>query len=418
MILRGDLIRDEYEFVEGVSMKTKRSLPVMAAAGLITLATLACQFASAAPTLVNPPVSSAPVTNSEPPISVQAPLNPDASQDAFVALYQRVIPGVVTIKVSSQQGEAMGAGFVYDTAGHVITNFHVVDGAQDNKVEVDFNDGYKAYATVIGTDLDSDLAVLNVQAPANEFHPLTLGDSDKVQIGQTVIAIGNPFRYLGSMSVGIISGLHRTLDSLHATPNGGQPFTAGDLLQTDTPINPGNSGGPLFNLNGEVIGVNRAIETNTFSSSGNAVNSGVGFSVSSNIIKRVVPVLIQNGKYDYPYLGISSVSLGNPSQGGLSLDDINALGLKQFTGTYVTEVTPGGPADQAGLKAGTQETSVQGLLAGGDLIVAVDGRPVIQYDDLISYLITQKSAGDTIVLTVIRDGQKLDLKLTLGKRPS
>jgi 2-alkenal reductase len=325
---------------------------------------------------------------------------------------------VVVIKITSQQGEALGSGFVYDTNGNVVTNYHVVQGAANSKVEVDFMDGYKAYGTVVGTDLDSDLAVVKVQAPAVEFHALALGDSDQVQIGQTVVAIGSPFRYLGSMSVGIISGLHRTLDSEHATPNGGQPFTAGDLLQTDTAINPGNSGGPLFNLNGEVIAVNRAIETADFSSSGQPINSGVGFAVSSNIIKRVVPVIIQSGKYDYPYLGISSVSLGNPSQGGLTLDEINALGLKQTTGTYVTELAGGGPAEQAGLKIGSTPTSIQGLMAGGDLIVAIDGRPVLQYDDLISYLITHKSPGDTVVLSVIRGGEKQDITVKLGKRPS
>jgi 2-alkenal reductase len=171
-------------------------------------------------------------------------------------------------------------------------------------------------------------------------------------------------------------------------------------------------------MSGEVIGVNRAIETADYSASGQPVNSGVGFAVSSNIIKRVVPVIIKDGKYDYPYLGISSVSLGNPSQGGLSLDEINVLGLKQTTGTYVTDLANGGPAQQAGLKAGTQQTSIQGLLGGGDLIVAIDGHPVIQYDDLISYLITHKSPGETITLTVIRDGQKQDLQLKLGSRPS
>src|SRR5512140_302415 len=397
-------------------MKTRRGLPVMAAVALVTLATLACQFGSA-PVSTQPELP-APATNNQPPIAVQAPVNPAAAQDAFTALYQRVIPGVVVIKVTSQQGEALGSGFVYDTSGNVVTNFHVVQGADNNKVEVDFMDGYKAYATIVGTDLDSDLAVVKVDAPASEFHALTVGDSDQAQIGQTVIAIGNPFRYLGSMSVGVISGLHRTLESEHATPNGGQPFTAGDLLQTDTAINPGNSGGPLFNLNGEVIGVNRAIETADYSATGQPVNSGVGFSVSSNIIKRVVPVIIKDGQYTYPYLGISSVSLGNPSQGGLTLDEINALGLKQFTGTYVTDVVQGGPADQAGIKPGTQQTSVQGLLAGGDLIIAVDGHPVIEYDDLISYLVTHKSPGDTIVLTVVRDGQKQDLPLKLGGRPA
>ena len=398
-------------------MKTKRTLPVMAAAIIVTLATLACQLTAPRPTSANPEAN-APAINSQPPISVQAPLNPAAAQDAFVTLYQQVIPGVVIIKVTTQQGNALGSGFVYDTGGHVVTNFHVVQGAANDKVEVDFMDGFKAYGTVVGTDLDSDLAVVKVDAPASQFHPLTVGDSDKVAIGQTVVAIGNPFEYLGSMTVGVISGLHRTLDSEHATPNGGQPFTAGDLLQTDTPINPGNSGGPLFNLNGEVIGVNRAIETNNFSSNGNAVNSGVGFSVSSNIIKRVVPVIIQSGKDDYPYLGISSISLGNPSQGGLTLDEINVLGLKQTTGTYITQLAANGPAAQAGLKAGTEQTSIQGLLAGGDLIVAIDGHAVVQYDDLISYLITHKSPGDNVVLTIIRDGQKQDLTLTLGKRPS
>ena len=398
-------------------MRMKRNLPVLAAAALMTFAILACQVVAPSPSAAAPQTP-APLTNNEPPISVQAPLNPAAAQDAFVAIYQRVIPGVVVIKVASQQGEALGAGFVYDTAGHVVTNFHVVDGAASNKVEVDFMSGFKAYGTVTGTDLDSDLAVLKVDAPASEFHPLAIGDSDAVAIGQTVIAIGNPFRFLGSMSVGVVSGVHRTLDSAHATPNGGQPFTAGDLLQTDTAINPGNSGGPLFNLNGEVIGVNRAIETADYSASGQPVNSGVGFSVSSNIVKRVVPVIIQSGKYDYPYLGISSVSLGNPSQGGLTLDEINVLGLKQFTGTYVTDLAKGGPAEQAGLKAGTQTTSVQGLLGGGDLIIAVDGHPILQYDDLISYLVTHRSPGDIITLTVLRGDQKQDIKLTLGKRPS
>ncbi len=399
-------------------MNRKRTLQVVGAVAIVTLATLACQFASAVPGITQPPVVAQPLTNNEPPLSVQAPENPLAAQDAFVALYQKVIPGVVIIKVSSSQGEALGSGFVYDTGGHVVTNYHVVDGAPNDKVEVDFMDGYKAYGTVIGTDLDSDLAVLNVAAPASEFHPLTLGDSDKVAIGQTVIAIGNPFRYLGSMTVGVISGLHRTLDSLHATPNSGRPYLAADLLQTDTPINPGNSGGPLFNINGEVIGVNRAIETADFSSTGQPVSSGVGFSVSSNIIKRVVPVLIQSGKYDYPYMGISSVSLGNPSQGGLTLDEINALGLKQYTGTYITDVVAGGPADKAGLKAGTQATSVPGLQAGGDLIIAIDGHPVLQYDDLMSYLITQKGAGDTVVLTILRNGQQQQVTMALGKRPA
>jgi S1-C subfamily serine protease len=398
-------------------MKNKRGLLVGA---VLALSMLACQFSSGIP-ITTAPQSSAPQSSSstsgQPPLSVQSPVNPAAAQDAFVALYQHVSAGVAIIKVTNSQGAALGSGFTYDSAGHVVTNYHVVQGATNGKVEVDFLSGYKAYGTVIGTDLDSDLAVIKVDAPASELHPLSLGDSDALNIGQTVIAIGNPFEYFGSMSVGVISALHRTLDSAHATPDGNQNYTAGDLLQTDTAINPGNSGGPLFNISGEVIGVNRAIETTNFTATGEPLNSGVGFAVSSNIIKRVVPVIIHSGKYDYPYLGISSISLGNPSRGGLSLDEINALGLKQFTGTYVTDVARGGPADQAGVKAGTTPTSFPNLNAGGDLIVAIDGHPVVQYDDMIAYLITHKSAGDTVVLRVVRGGQKSDISITLGKRP-
>lgn len=270
--------------------------------------------------------------------------------------------------------------------------------------------GFKTYGTVVGTDLDSDLAIVKVDAAASELHPLPLGDSSALKVGQTVIAIGNPFGLNGTMTVGIISALGRTLDSEHATPNGGQPFTAGDIIQTDAAINPGNSGGPLFNLSGEVIGVNRAIRTSNYTSNGEPLNSGIGFAVSSNIIKRVTPVLIKDGTYDYPYLGMSSIS-------DLGLEEIQALGLTEYTGAYVTAVVSGGPADQAGLKAGTQPTSIQGLNAGGDLITAIDGREVKQFDDLLAYLITNKSPGDTVVLTVLRSGQKQDITITLGKRP-
>jgi len=384
-------------------MKTNR---IYLAFTVLVLAALACQVGTA-------PLTSAPpstTTVNQAPISVQAPANPAVQQDALVALYKAAIPGVVAIQVTTAQGGALGSGFVFDSQGHIVTNYHVVQGAQNNKVEVDFNSGYKTYGTVIGTDLDSDLAIIKVDAPAAEIHPLTIGDSSAVQVGQTVIAIGNPFGFNGTMTVGVISGLGRTLDSEHATPNGGQPFTAGDIIQTDAAINPGNSGGPLFNLSGEVIGVNRAIQTTNFTSTGQPVNSGIGFAVASNIVKRVAPILISAGKYDYPYLGISSSS-------GLSLDEIQALGLTQDTGAYVTDVVKGGPGDLAGIKAGTQATSIQNLNAGGDLIVAIDGHPVLQFDDMLAYLIENKSPGDKVVVTVLRGSQKQDLTVTLGKRP-
>ncbi len=393
-------------------MKTKGIWIVLSA---VVVTSLAGQLAGTGPlpTTVQQPVAT---VVSQPPLQVQSPQNPAAAQDALVTIYQQSIPGVVAIQVVTSQGGALGSGFVYDTQGDIVTNFHVVDGAQNNKVEVDFNSGYKAYGTVVGTDTDSDIAIVKVNAPAAELHPLPLGDSSQVKVGQTVVAIGNPFGFNGTMTVGIVSGLGRTLDSEHATPNtpgaAGQTFfTAGDIIQTDAAINPGNSGGPLFNLNGEVIGVNRAIQTTNFTSTGEPVNSGIGFAIASNILKRVVPVLNSQGKYDYPYLGISSTS-------SLSLDDIQALGLTQDTGAYVTDVVSGGPADQAGIRAGTQPTSIQGLNARGDLIVAIDGHPVQQFDDLLAYLIENKSPGDKVVLTVLRGNQKMDITITLGKRPA
>lgn len=399
-------------------MRIHRPLAVVV---VLAMAALACQIGAAAPSLqVQSPTSA----SGRPPISVNAPINPLAAQDSFVALYSQLSPGVVIIKVRSANASAAGAGFVYDAAGHVVTNHHVVEGATNDKVEIDFLSGYKAYGTVIGTDLDSDLAVVKVDAPASEFHPLSLGDSDALKIGQTVLAIGNPFMYTGSMSVGIVSGLHRTLDSQHLTADTGRPFTAGDLIQTDAAINPGNSGGPLFNMSGEVVGVNRAIETENFTVAGQPLNSGVGFAVSSNIMRRVIPVMIKDGKYDYPYLGISTYSLGNPSPNStnpvgnaMSLDEIDALGLKQFTGLYLTGLAKGGPAEKAGLKVGTTPTSYAGLYAGGDLITAIDGHQLLQYDDLIAYLITQKSPGDEAVLTVVRGGETVEVTVTLGKRP-
>jgi 2-alkenal reductase len=263
--------------------------------------------------------------------------------------------------------------------------------------------------TVIGTDTDADIAVIDVNAPAQEIHPLPIGDSSTLLVGQPVVAIGNPFGLSGTMTLGIISGLGRTQPA-HASPDGGF-FSTADIIQTDAAINPGNSGGPLFNLSGEVIGVNQSIRTeNVNEITGNAVNSGVGFSISINLVKRIIPALISDGSYEYPYLGISSNS-------DLGLAEVEALGLPQFTGAYVVSVVPGGPAEQAGILAGTQASGIEGLNAGGDLIIAFDGRPIRTFDELLSYLVTNKSPGDTVVLTVLRDGQTVDITVTLGERP-
>lgn len=327
-------------------------------------------------------------------------------EDTLVQLYQQANPGVVAIRVLGGEG-GIGSGFVYNTQGYILTNYHVVEGAED--LEVDFSSGYKTRARVVGTDLDSDLAVLQVEDPPEVLYPLPLGDSDRVKVGQTVVAIGNPFGLDSTMTVGIVSAVGRTLESEHEAPSGGL-FTAGDIIQTDAAINPGNSGGPLLDLRGEVIGINRAIRTNTFALGGQPVNSGIGFAIPINLVKRVVPALISEGKYDYPYLGIGSVD-------NLNLEEIEALGLPQYTGVYILEVTPDSPAERAGLRGGTQPTKYPRLMAGGDLVIAIDGQEVRQFNELLSYLLNNTSPGDTVILTVLRGEEQLELPLTLGKRP-
>ena len=375
----------------------KRIIPAII---ILTLATLACQLGG----LTAP--SQPEVDTTQPSVISPAPVTANAVplDGSLSSLYQQVIPGVVSIRA----GISQGSGFVFDKEGHIITNKHVVEG--QSTVEISFSTGFKAYGTVVGSDTDADVAVIKVDAPAEEIHPLSIGDSSLLQVGQPVVAIGNPFGLDGTMTLGIISGLGRTQQA-HAAPTGVGFFSNADIIQTDAAINPGNSGGPLFNLNGEVVGINQSIRTDNFNEvTGNAVNSGVGFSISINLVNRIVPTLIRDGKYTYPYLGISSSS-------SLTLDAIEALGLDSYTGAYVLTVTPDGPADLAGVKAGDTPTRIQDLNSGGDLIIAFDGKPVNTFDELLSYLITGKSPGDTVVLTVIRDNQQVDLTVTLGERP-
>jgi S1-C subfamily serine protease len=329
------------------------------------------------------------------------------TENVLVNLFKQINPGVVAIRVVTDQGGGEGTGFVFDTQGHIVTNYHVIEN--NTAIEVDFPSGLKVHGKVVGTDLDSDLAVIKVDVPAPQLKPLPMGDSDQLQVGQMVVAIGNPFGLSSTMTLGIISAKGRGLQSIRQTAEG-KTFSAGDVIQTDASINPGNSGGPLLNLKGEVVGVNRAIRTTGATANGEPVNSGIGFAVSGNIVKRVVPVLISKGSYDYPYLGISALD-------EVSLILAEALGLPQSTGAYLVEVVKGGPADQAGLIAGTKDTSLPGLKSAGDLIIAIDNRPVLVYSDLIGYLMTQKSPGDKVILKILRDGKEMEVTITLGKRP-
>lgn len=320
------------------------------------------------------------------------------------SLYEEVNPGVVAIRALTEEGGGLGTGFVWDDEGHIVTNFHVVHSATD--LEVDFPSGFKTKAQILGSDPDSDLAVLELDQLPPELKVLTLGRNQDLLVGQTVIAIGNPQGYYGTMTQGIISALGRTLNSLHIAPGGGV-FASGNIIQTDAAINPGNSGGPLLNLNGEVVGINSAISTTNIDLSGQPINSGLGFAISIDTAKNVVPDLIAYGKHDSPYVGIRVL-------GEISLFVQEELDLPQSTGVYIREVTPGSPADKAGLVgAEIREDAAK----GGDLIIAIDDKQVNNFADFMGYLLTYKKPGDQVNILVIRENETLEFELTLEKRP-
>jgi 2-alkenal reductase len=319
-------------------------------------------------------------------------------------LYREINPGVVAIRALTEEGGSLGTGFVWDSEGHIVTNFHVVESATD--LEVDFPSGFKTRAQVIGSDPDTDLAVLELDQLPPELIVLTLGRNQDLAVGQSVIAIGNPQGLNGTMTQGIISALGRTLQSMHFTPGGGA-FSTGNIIQTDAAINPGNSGGPLINLAGEVVGINSAIRTNNIDISGQPVNSGLGFAISIDTAKNVIPDLIEFGLHDSPYVGVQVLS-------EISLFVQEELDLPQSTGVYILEVTPGSPADKAGLVGINTETTHP---KGGDLIIAIDDQKVNDFEDFMGYLLTYKKPGDIVTILAIRGGETLEFELVLGKRP-
>jgi 2-alkenal reductase len=386
-----------------------RRTPIFVVLVTLLAASLACNLGTSrssppTPAPLNPPVQVI-ATPGPANASPQTPTIITATDEqALIDLYKNVSQGVVEIRVVDATGGGLGSGFVIDTEGHIITNYHVVNGATD--IEVDFPSGFKARAQVLGTDADSDLAVIKVEAPADQLHPLPLGDSDAVQVGQRVIAIGNPFGLAGTLTLGIISAKGRTLDSLRDAQGVGR-FSAPDIIQTDAAINPGNSGGPLLNMNGEVIGVNKAIESaNTTTPS----NSGVGFAVASNTVRQIAPYLIKDGKFVYPYLGVSS-----PQEISLQMQEL--LHLPTASGAYVTTVVADGPAAKGGLRADTAGPNATQLNGDGDLVTAIDGRPIVVFADLLSYLVNHTRPGQVVTLSVLRAGKQMEVQVTLGERP-
>jgi 2-alkenal reductase len=328
-------------------------------------------------------------------------------EEQLIDLYEQANPAVVNIQVAEDgpvQGQGQGSGFVYNSAGYIVTNYHVAGEA--DRIRVIFADGLAVEADLIGGDPDSDLAVIKVDLPVADLTPLPLGDSDALRVGQSVVAIGNPFGLDGTMTTGIVSALGRTLDSQATTADGGR-FTIPNVVQTDAAINPGNSGGPLLNLSGEVIGVNTAIESPVRG------NSGVGFAVPSNTVGRVVPSLIENGSYQHPWLGISGSTLLPEQREAMGLDPAQP-------GVLVVTVAEDGPAGKAGLRGSDQEVRVDGqpVLVGGDVIVSVDGHQIVEFDDLLTYLSGQTQVGQTIQLGVIRGERTGTLDVTLMARPN
>jgi serine protease Do len=307
---------------------------------------------------------------------------------------------------SMPQGEALGSGFVWDKQGHIVTNNHVVDGS--TQIDVTFSDGTTVPATVVGRDPDSDLAVIKVDISADKLQPVTLGDSNQVKVGQIAVAIGNPFGLEGSMTTGIISAIGRVVPANETAAVSGAPsYSIPDIIQTDAPINPGNSGGVLVNDEGQLIGVTFMIESSTQS------NAGIGFAIPSKIVSKVVPSLIQNGAYEHPYIGISGRSLIPALAEAMNLDSTQR-------GALVGDITPGSPADKAGLKGSAKAATINGqsVNVGGDVITAIDGTQVQGMDDLISYLANSTSVGDKVTLTILRNGKQMTLDLTLAARPS
>ena len=350
------------------------------------------------------------VVATQSPVSIT--IDADAEETLLINLYEQVNPSVVNIEISGQVSNDLiqlgsGSGFVIDTDGRIVTNNHVIEEADE--IYVTFFSGDVAVAQLIGSDPYADLAVIQVKdVDAVLLHPVELGDSAQVRVGQRVVAIGNPFGLVGTMTVGVVSGVGRTLPS-DVLAAGGGIYSNPEIIQTDAPINPGNSGGPLLDSHGRVIGVNSAIRTD----GENRANSGVGFAVPINTVKRIVPQLIETGRAAYPYLGITADNSFTMPELAL------ALNLPVKRGVLISQVTEDGPADKAGLHGGNRRAEVRGVgvVAGGDIIIAIDGVPLESFDQMIGYLILNTEVGQTVKLTVLRGNETLEVDLTLGERP-
>ena len=350
------------------------------------------------PSIIRPEIA---VTNGH-DLSIVGETTPSYSKSlTLIEIFEKSESGVVRVNVQRSQDElvptGVGSGFVFDKKGHIITNAHVVEGA--TKVVITFLDGRSYNAEIVGVDIFTDVAVIKVNADLSLLHPLSLGDSSNLQVGEPIAAIGNPFGLSGSMTSGIVSQIGRLLPS-------GSGFSIPDVIQTDAAINPGNSGGPLLNMRGEIVGINTAIQ------SGTGEFTGVGFAVPSQTIAKIVPSLIQDGEYKHPWIGIQGRDIGP--------DLAKVLELKDAVGFLVLQVVPDSPASKAGIRASENIEEVDGIqyTIGGDIILSVDGIDVRKISDILIHLQRAKSVGDEMVLEILRDGRTTNLVIVLEERPN
>jgi S1-C subfamily serine protease len=375
---------------------------VVAAVGLVAISAGWIKSDSTSTVTVSQPLS-APVDSKQEDTSnlVNEIYRRDGQGVAFISseLKSEESAGLSPFGEPEGGGVATGSGFLIDTEGHIITNNHVVEGA--DKVEVKLGSSDQTYtAEVVGTDPATDVALLKVDAPADSLHPLSLGDSSKVEVGEPVVAIGNPFGLDRTVTAGIVSAIQRQIQA----PNG---FSISHVIQTDAAINPGNSGGPLIDGEGRVIGINSQIQTG----GGGNGNVGIGFAVPINTAREVVTQIEQHGEVKHAYLGITG--------GSITPDLARALKLPVETGVLVNEVVKGGPADEAGLRGGDTSATIEGASyrLGGDVITQIDGKKIEGIEDVIN-AVNAASPGDKMELTVDRDDKSQTITVTLGVRPA
>jgi S1-C subfamily serine protease len=382
----------------------KRIVPWVVVA-LLALSSLACNLSELTSQLSSPSPTERPagqtpivIVATPTPLPPGIPSGADVEEQLVINVYAQVSPAVVCITAPEEFGSCFGSGFILDREGHIVTNDHVAEAMPE--LLVTLADNRTVPAEVVGTDPGSDLAVLKIDVSPEELIPVQLGESSSLQIGQRAIAIGNPFGLERTVTTGIVSSVGRTL------PRDDSDFQIAELIQTDAAINPGNSGGPLLDSQGRVIGVNTAIRSAT------GVNSGVGFAIPVDMVKRVVPDLIALGRYRHPWIGIR----GNPT---ITPEMVAAMDLPVESGVLVFQVEPGSPAEKGGLRGGDRNVTVLGIpmRAGGDIVIGVNDSVIRDFDDLINYLASRTSVGDVVTLTVVRDGTEIKVELTLEERP-